>query len=169
MYNGLNLLRGIAAFGIVGCHLSLCPRTTGGEYATSLCDFNVGLFAAISGFLMPQTNSGFRYVTKRASRIIPVYLVWSVIYVVVTAIFDLVLDGGSLDARYYNLSNWMRVVFWGNAATHLWFLICLLYCQVLLYYANIGLCKIFGNARGVVLWGLSILSLIVSVAGHTWW
>ena len=48
----LDLLRGIAAFGIVGCHLSLSPRTEGGVLVTSLCDFNVGLFAALAGFLM---------------------------------------------------------------------------------------------------------------------
>ena len=48
----LDLLRGIAAFGIVGCHLSLSPRSDGGALVTSLCDFNVGLFAALAGFLM---------------------------------------------------------------------------------------------------------------------
>ncbi len=46
----LDLLRGIAAFGIVGCHLSLSPRSEGGALVTSLCDFNVGLFAALAGF-----------------------------------------------------------------------------------------------------------------------
>ena len=57
-YNGLDLLRGIAAFGIVGCHLGLSPRTSGGEWVTALCNFNVGLFAAISGFLMNSAGGG---------------------------------------------------------------------------------------------------------------
>lgn len=48
---GLDFLRGIAAFGIFGCHLSLSPRTAGGGWATCLCDFNVGVFAVIAGLL----------------------------------------------------------------------------------------------------------------------
>ena len=60
-YYGLDLLRGIAAFGIVGCHLGLAQRTTGGEWVTVLCNFNVGLFAAISGFLMNAGGGGDIY------------------------------------------------------------------------------------------------------------
>lgn len=127
-YYGLNLLRGIAAFGIVGCHLGLSPRTLCGEWVTALCNFNVGLFAALSGFLMAPGGEG--YVKKRARRILPTYLVWSAFYIAATAVFDLVLDGGHLNERYYSLSNWLDVLFCGSAATHLWFLISLFYAQV---------------------------------------
>ena len=169
MHYGLNLLRGIAAFGIVGCHLGLNPCTVAGEYVTTLCDFNVALFAAISGFLMPQTKPAIEYVTKRATRILPTYFVWSAIYVVATALFDLILDGGALDARYYSLSNWLRVLFCGNAATHLWFLISLFYGQVLLCFVNV-VCKRIGNiARSVVFGIVSILLLIASVVWQNWW
>ena len=58
---GIDFLRGVAAFGIVGCHLLLAQRTAGGEeLLTALCDFNVGLFAAVAGFLM----CGRGYVVK---------------------------------------------------------------------------------------------------------
>ena len=59
----IDFLRGIAAFGIVGCHLSLMPRTDGGALVTSLCDFNVGLFAALAGVLMSgvkESRGSFR-------------------------------------------------------------------------------------------------------------
>ena len=36
-YIGLDVLRGIAAFGIVGCHLCLSARTDGGNLVTALC------------------------------------------------------------------------------------------------------------------------------------
>lgn len=49
-FTSLDLLRGIAAFGIVGCHLSLSPRTEGGVLVTSLCDFNVGLLPHLQFF-----------------------------------------------------------------------------------------------------------------------
>ena len=50
---GIDLLRGVAAFGIVGCHLSLAPRAADGELVTALCDFNVGLFAPVLCHRMP--------------------------------------------------------------------------------------------------------------------
>lgn len=169
MYYGLNLLRGIAAFGIVGCHLSLSPRTIGGEWVTTLCDFNVGLFAAISGLLMPQAKKGIDYISKRATRLLPTYFAWSAIYVVATAVFDLILDGGALDPRYYSLSNWLDVLFLGSAASHLWFLISLFYGQVLLYLLNGALYKIGDDAKCAILGVVSILLLIASVNGHNWW
>ena len=49
---GLDLLRGISAFGIVGCHLLLNDRTDAGWFVTSLCDMNVAVFAALSGYVM---------------------------------------------------------------------------------------------------------------------
>lgn len=169
MYYGLNILRGIAAFGIVGCHLCLSPRTSGGDWVTTLCDFNVGLFAAISGFCMSQTKSGIGYVSKRAARLLPIYFFWSAIYIVATSLFDLILDGGALNARYYSLSNWLSVVFCGNAATHLWFLISLFYGQVLLCLSNVALQRIGDDAKNVILGVVSLLLLGVSVCGHNWW
>ena len=82
-YDGIDLLRGLAAVGIVGCHLSLPDRTDAGCLVTSLCDFNVGLFAAVAGFLMGGVKEagGVRaYAKKRAGRLLPSYVAWSIVF-----------------------------------------------------------------------------------------
>jgi len=48
--NGIDWLRGIAAFGIVGCHLNLAPTTAADTLLRHFCDMNVGVFGCISGF-----------------------------------------------------------------------------------------------------------------------
>lgn len=131
----LDLLRGIAAFGIVGCHLSLSPRTEAGALVTSLCDFNVGLFAALAGFLMSGVKNWgdyVGYVKKRAARLVPTYLFWSVVFLAFTAVFDLLLDGGRINPRYFCGEFWVSALFRGGSAAHLWFLACLLYAQILM-------------------------------------
>lgn len=133
---GLDLLRGIAAFGIVGCHLSLFPRTIGGNLVISLCDFNVGVFAALAGFLMWGAKGSSReYVIRRTKRLLPTYCVWTAIFIVMTALFDLVYDGGQLNIRYSTVSFWARAIFAGRSATHLWFIACLFYAQLALFKA----------------------------------
>ena len=131
----LDLLRGIAAFGIVGCHLSLSPRSDGGALVTSLCDFNVGLFAALAGFLMSGVKDWSDYagyIKKRVVRLVPTYLFWSVVFLAFTAAFDLLLDGGRIHPRYFSGEFWVSVLFKGGSAAHLWFLACLLYAQILM-------------------------------------
>ena len=132
---GIDILRGVAAFGIVGCHLILGPRTVGGNLVTALCDFNVGLFSAVSGFLMyggEHDKGWLAYVVKRAQRLLPTYFFWSAIFILSTVTFDLLLDGGRLNPKYRTVAFWGDVVFIGDASTHLWFLVCLFYVQVLL-------------------------------------
>ena len=131
---GIDVLRGVAAFGIVGCHLSLFPRTTGGDLVISLCDFNVGVFAALAGFLMWGAKGIWReYATRRIKRLLPTYFVWTVVFILMTALFDLVYDGGQLNTRYSKVSFWVRVIFVGGSATHLWFIACLFYAQLALF------------------------------------
>ena len=132
---GVDFLRGLAAFGIVGCHLSLAPRTAGGDLVTLLCDFNVGLFAAMAVFFMCggcDDKGWFAYVGKRARRLLPTYFVWSAVFILTTAVFDMLWDGGCVNPRYETMSFWWRVVFLGGSATQLWFLICLFYAQTVL-------------------------------------
>ena len=152
-YLGIDVLRGLAAFGIVGCHLSLLDRTDAGCLVTALCDFNVGLFAAVAGFLMsgvkrPRELLG--YAKKRVCRLLPSYIAWSVVFLLMTIVFDLLLDGGHVNSRYYTLRFWMSVVFQGGSAAHLWFLICLFYAQVLLAWAF----GVFDETKHGVLWML---------------
>ena len=130
---GIDLLRGIAAFGIVGCHIQLAPRTCAGNLVVALCDFNVGVFAALAGFLMcgaANVDGWLGYVKKRANRLLPTYFAWTIVYVLVTALFDVVYDGGCLNPRYMDVWFWLRVIFRGGCAAHLWFLVCLFYAQV---------------------------------------
>ena len=170
-YAGIDLLRGIAAFGIVGCHLSLAPRTGGGCLITALCNFNVGLFATVAGFLMyggRRDGSWLEYVGKRAKRLLPTYFFWSAAFIVATSAFDLLLDGGRLNPKYGTVSFWGKVIFAGDAATHLWFLICLFYAQVALrqVLAHCG-----DKWHGVILVGIGGMlvsgSLLLSGGGRT--
>ena len=165
---GIDLLRGGAAFGIVGCHLSLAPRTAGGELVTALCDFNVGLFAAVAGFLMcgGKGDAGWlTYIGKRAKRLLPTYFIWSAIFIMATSAFDLLLDGGHLNPKYGTAGFWGRVVFVGDAATHLWFLACLFYAQAVLHSAfKAGA----GKWHGLMWIGLGGLAISVSVLLADW-
>lgn len=159
-----DILRGIAAFGIVGCHLSLAPRTEGGALVTALCDFNVGVFAALAGFLMGGVEDWGRYVKKRVTRLLPTHLFWSVVFLGFTVIFDLLLDGGSVNPRYFTGEFWVAVLFKGGSAAHLWFLVSLLYAQVLMA----GVFGLFNRAWNGVLWimiGAALLGCAVRIGG----
>ena len=126
----IELLRGLAAFGIVGCHLSLSPRTELGYGVGSFCDMNVGLFAAFSGFLMSAKGGWLDYVRRRIRRLVPIYAVWTVFFILFGFIFDCFVRHG-LNPKWCQEDYIWRVVLLGNAATHLWFLACLLYAQVI--------------------------------------
>ena len=137
MYNGLTFLRGVAAFFIVGCHIGLAPRTATGGLVTWFCDMNVGLFAAISGFLLAHSfdrDEGliwFRYVKRRVGRLVPIYVVWTIFYLCASLMFALVLKGQLPVDKYSNPRFWTDVVFWGGASCHLWFIASLLYAQLI--------------------------------------
>ena len=165
---GIDLLRGIAAFGIVGCHLSLEPKTIGGDIVTSLCDFNVGLFAAVAGFLMcgNDCESWLAYVRKRFWRLLPVYFSWSIVYLCLIAVFDVLFDGGHINPRYHTVGFWLSVVFWGGCASQLWFLPSLFYAQIL---TSVFFC-FGGKQRNGLVWFLLGGVLIICSAGlDGWW
>ena len=165
--SGLDWLRGIAAFGIVGCHIGLSCRTASGAWVTALCNFNVGLFAAISGFLTTIGGDGWGYACKRAKRLLPIYIVWSIVYIIATAGFDIILDGGCLNERYYRFSSWMGVLFCGSAAAHLWFLICLFYCQILLM-CLVRCMESFNIGKRIQNTSLAIISILLLVCSVSW-
>ena len=160
---GIELLRGIAAFGIVGCHLLLSPRTGAGALVTCFCDMNVGVFAALSGYLMAfgRWEGWIEYLQKRAKRILPVYAGWTIVYLIFSAAFQIV-DGGAVNARYVDVGWWTNVVFWGAAATHLWFLVSLFYAQV----AMAGLFQKFPAWIWIV---LSLVVIFTSVGLKNWY
>ena len=131
-YDGIDWLRGIAAFGIVGCHLALAPMSDACWRIRDLCDMNVGLFAALSGFLMFK-NGGIanlrEYMKKRCLRLLPVYFIWTLVFIAFGLIFDATVRHG-LNTKWQDLWFYPKVVFGGQASAHLWFLICLFYVQI---------------------------------------
>ena len=167
-YDGIDLLRGIAVFGIIGCHLSLPDRTDAGWLVTALCNFNVGLFAALAGFLMGGVNdlgALWGYAKKRMGRLMPSYVAWSVIFLLMTLVFDLLLDGGHVNPGYYTVQFWISVGFQGGGATHLWFLVCLFYAQVLAAPAF----GVFNKAKHGILWLLVGGALVYASVNLGYW
>ena len=160
---GFDFLRGVAAFGIVGCHLLLSPRTGAGTLVTGLCDMNVGAFAALSGYLMAfgRWNGWGDYVKKRAGRILPVYAVWTVGYLIFAALFQ-IMEDGAINARYGDPIFWARVVFWGAAATHLWFL-------ASLFYAQVFMAGVFRKSAGYWWIGVSLIVISSSAWFRNWY
>ena len=130
----IDLLRGIAAFMIVGCHLVLSPRTDAASSITHFCNFAVGLFAALSGFLMSTKSdlNWFGYVRKRASRLLPIYLIWTVVFILFAMGFQFALSG-SVKGRFFEPSFYLSALFTGGASCHLWFVISLFYAQAIVY------------------------------------
>ena len=170
----IDLLRGVAAFGIVGCHLMLYPKTAGSCAMTALCDMFVGLFAALSGYwmgakyLVPgnDADSFFQYALKRARRIIPTYLVWTIVYIVFGLCFDLAVRGGLSD-KWMSPGFAIDALFLGGASCHLWFLVCLFYSQVILFMVV--------SLRHDISWWICIVFgfFLVAIAAYSpaacWW
>ena len=130
----VDLLRGIAAFGIVGCHLALSPITDGGWAVRALCDMNVGLFGALSGFLMWERKAiggtWKDYVLRRCRRLLPIYFTWTVVFLLSGLFFDMIIRHG-FNPKLMRVSFWPSAIFLGGTSTHLWFLVCLLYAQII--------------------------------------
>lgn len=110
----------------------------------------------------------FCYIKKRVARLVSTYCFWSIVFLVFTAVFDLLLDGGRIHPRYFISEFWMAVVFKGGSATQLWFLACLFYAQVLMVLP-------FGKFNRMwqgwlwVLSGAMILYLAVRINGWYGW
>lgn len=128
----IDLLRGFAAFGIVGCHLALANLSSEGWQTRALCDLFVGLFAALSGFLMWKggDEAWLSYAAKRCKRLLPTYAAWTIGYLAFGVCFDLVIRHAISPGRLA-LSHWPNIIFRGDASCHLWFLISLFYAQLI--------------------------------------
>ena len=133
-YSGLDVLKFVAAFGIVGCHLGIGDKTEGANVAMRLTDMNVGIFAAISGFFVANglnKNESLRVaLRKRVVRLLPIYLMWSGIYLTASTLIARHFDR-LLDFQYL-----IGVIVRGGAACHLWYLIALLYFSILVLFLS---------------------------------
>ena len=149
-YPSIALLRGIAAFGIVACHLNLGEISDTGWKVRQLCDMNVGLFAALSGFMMLHLSdsSWGAYANRRLRRLLPIYFVWTLVYVVFGFIFDFLVRHG-INPKWSNSYYIVDVIFSGGISSHLWFIAYLLYVQ-LVFCAFVRIVKIPGRWLNVL-------------------
>ena len=134
---GLDFLRGLAAFFIVGCHLQLIDYKPSAQRLMWFCDMNVGVFSALAGYLMAGRFSEKidwhrwgQWCMERVRRLMPSYVVWTFIFLVANIMFQLLVNG-TVKHRYFSARFWCNVVIWGSAATHLWFIAALLYSQII--------------------------------------
>lgn len=136
-YPGLDVLRGIAAIAIVGRHLGLFPTTKAASALLHFTDTGVAVFGTISGFLLASSLTDRpvgigAFICKRAKRLLPMYFFWSLVYIVLTMVYDILFDGGTIGAKFTQWGFWRAAILTGNASNHLWFLIWLFYWSVLL-------------------------------------
>ncbi len=134
---GVDWLRGISAYGIVGCHLALPNMTQGALRLASFMDLFVGVFAMLAGFFFLQSCEKFdswgSYIKQRAVRLLIPYLFWSLAYIGIDLMMDLLLHKPQLSFQPFDAYYWFRVICRGDAAASLWFLIALFYAQFLGY------------------------------------
>lgn len=137
-YNeGLCLLKFIAAFGIVGCHLNMRPTTFAGEWLLHFTDTNVGLFGIISGYFFTQsiykTTELIVFLKKRTLRLLPAYFFWSICYLFLKFGLD-IFTRGKISPSFNDPMCWYYIIFWGGSAAHLWYVISLYYITILLFF-----------------------------------
>ncbi len=163
-----NMLRGLGIFGIIGCHLNLSNISHLSQSILHFCDFNVGLFATLSGYLMAQSllrHSAFSpvtYIKRRTARLLPTYVFWSVCFIILDAVFDAALGRPLYPHRLFS-KELIGIVFQGGASCHLWFLIYLLYSQTLVA-ALFPLLKRFGFfSAGWMLGASGVLIIMASL------
>ena len=127
----IDILRGIAAFGIVGCHIMTDPRTASGEAVRHFCDMNVAVFAVLAGYFTYVHNEWggvWPTIKHRLVRLLPLYFFWSLVFLAATFMFKTVAHDDM--SQYRQTGFWLKVVFQGNASCHLWFIIALVYTQI---------------------------------------
>lgn len=162
-YSALNWLRGVAAFGIVGCHLNLTPGTSWGRAILHFTDVNVGVFGIVSGFLLASSLDRYSVsivLGRRLKRILPAYLFWTVGYLCFSVFFG-ILQRDNWYEKFYNVDFGMSVIFNGGASCHLWYLSALCYICVVL-------CGVYwvvpsGRIRNGTLALISVCSILSAV------
>lgn len=160
-YAGLSLLKGLAAFGIVGCHLFFSAMTDLSESILHFCDLNVAIFGAISGFLLLMSFEHhlkdyiLSLLKHRFVRIAPAYASWTLVFVVASALLSIIVRKEGLPAHYLTFRFWKSALFFGGSSTHLWYLAHLFWWSCLLLL----LWKMFKWTREG--WTMVLFSLLV--------
>ncbi len=148
----IDIIRGVAAFGIMASHLALEPITEAASNLRWFGEMFVGLFAALSGYLMhigdSPLGSGalagwWQYAIKRTVRILPTYILWTLVYIVMGFVYDFFIRH-EINPRWSEPGCIWRVIFKGQSSAQLWFLICLFYAQAIFSIVMFILSRIRG-------------------------
>ena len=166
----VDVLRIAAICGIVGCHLDLPNMTAAAKCLNRLSDFNVAVFAILSGhfFFLSVEDSAKAYLKKRIRRIFVPYMIWSVVYFVVSMAFH-ALNGRGVSASDFTLERIMDMVFWGGTCTHLWFIATLFYVQILLLPIKLYKDAMSNKLFLIALFLLSLGIVVFSDLTSGWW
>lgn len=165
-FQGLVLLKCIAAFGIVGCHLFLAPMTRAAESLLHFCDLGVALFGAMSGFFLAMSyeqkaGASLRsLIAHKVKRIFPSYFAWTAVFLIASPTFNYIVRHKAIDPRYSEVGYWVPALFFGGSSTHLWYLAWLFWWSITLYILWKGH-RVFQSP--VVLISLSCISLYICV------
>ena len=133
-YYGFDTVRSISAFLVVGCHLSIWTS----DAASAFLRYNqiaVPLFAAISGFLLSRSinkETTGTVLRKRVVRLVPVHIIWTVVYLTVFSLTDLFLNTPAGYLRSMSPLFLAKAFLRGSATVHLWFLPSILFSSVVL-------------------------------------
>ena len=139
-FYGFDLLRGISAFLIIGCHLGI--KTT--PSCTLLFRYNqcaVEVFGAISGFLLSQSICSSKpllnILSGRIKRLLPLLIGWTLVYIILLSILDMAFGVPSnYIQKILSPRALLSAFFRGSAEIHLWFLASLLYLSIAVTVAD---------------------------------
>jgi peptidoglycan/LPS O-acetylase OafA/YrhL len=135
-YEGLDMLRGLAAFVVVLIHTQALPNDDVKAMLLDLLPPANAVFAIMAGFFMleglrKRAEAGV-WLTSRFQRLVLPYLLWTAFYILLNMVFDALSHKPSSfmssDWRF-----WRDVLLCGQGATHLWFLPTLFYAQCFLF------------------------------------
>ena len=175
MRYGLTLLKGLAAFGVVGCHLFLAPVTQCADKALHYCDLSVAVFGAVSGYLLLLSFdekikcpdfSLRRLILHRAWRILPAYFFWTGVFLVASPILNVLVRHETLDERYLTVAFWCSAILRGGSSTHLWYLAHLFWWSLLLYALWGVSFRVFAHWISMLLLAFASLGVCVGVGGE---
>jgi surface polysaccharide O-acyltransferase-like enzyme len=118
-YNYLDVLRAFACFAVILLHYSNSynyridiPTFEGGVLIFALTRFCVPVFVMISGALLLGRNYSItEFYSKRLVRIIPPFILWSVVYIIYHT-----------DGTFPSFEKIMRVLFIDGAMWHFWYI-----------------------------------------------
>lgn len=150
------------AFAIIVLHLRMQPRPW-----LSIVNAAVPMFALLSGFFTVQRLPEGAFplgsaIGRRAARLLVPYAFWTVIYWILNNVcFDLIVHGRGF--HWPAMRDFLRMVFLGAAAPHLWFLPCLFYAQVIVL-CGLRMCRRWRlDERGFLM-----LVICVALGGALW-